>query len=194
MKHSSVLIEAGLFRPVISLDTNPTRLAFAQHNATIYGVADRIDFILADYLVWTRAYLTLPATKRPSIDIVFLDPPWGGPEYFDSEVALAARVKAELTGTPYPEYSLSSLMPIPGSQLFELSRRITCNIAFFLPRGIIVDEILDLVPNGKYTPSSGSGGVSGPEMVEIEEQWMDDKLRAVTCYFGGLVSGQQHMC
>jgi len=32
-----------------------------------------------------------------------------------------------------------------------------------------------------------------PEVVEVEEEWMGSKLKALTCYFGGLVSGQDHL-
>jgi trimethylguanosine synthase len=35
---------------VIAIDINPERLAMAKHNAEVYGVADRIEFILGDYL------------------------------------------------------------------------------------------------------------------------------------------------
>ena len=29
------------------------------------------------------------------------------------------------------------------------------------------------------------------EMVEVEEEWMGSKLKALTCYFGGLTAGQE---
>jgi trimethylguanosine synthase len=188
-------MEIYLPRLVISLDTNPTRLAFARHNATIYGVADRIEFVLADYPRWARSYIgALPlAAEKPKIDIFFLDPPWGGPKYDNTETALAAKTKAELSGTPYPEYSLASILPIHGAQLFNLSRRISRNIAYFLPRGTILEEISALVGNGDCKSSSGMSIISGPEVVEVEEQWMSGKLKAITCYFGGLVSGQEHL-
>jgi len=31
------------------------------------------------------------------------------------------------------------------------------------------------------------------EEVEVEEEYMGGKLKAVTCYFGGLVAGQEHL-
>jgi trimethylguanosine synthase len=30
-------------------------------------------------------------------------------------------------------------------------------------------------------------------MIEVEEEWMGSKLKALTCYFGGLVAGQEHV-
>ena len=37
------------FSKVIALDTSPTGLTLARHNAQIYSAADRIEFILPDY-------------------------------------------------------------------------------------------------------------------------------------------------
>lgn len=44
----------------------------AKHNAAIYGVADRIEFIVGDFL-------TLADSLKA--DVIFLSPPWGGPQY-----------------------------------------------------------------------------------------------------------------
>jgi trimethylguanosine synthase len=43
----------------------------------VYGVEDRIEFIVGDYLELAP---TLQA------DVVFLSPPWGGPQYLDADV------------------------------------------------------------------------------------------------------------
>jgi trimethylguanosine synthase len=53
---------------VIAIDISPIRLACAAHNAEIYGVADRIQFVLADVKNWTAAYLADP--DRIPIDAV----------------------------------------------------------------------------------------------------------------------------
>lgn len=53
------------------------KLECAKHNAEIYGVADRIEFIQGDYLALA------PSLKA---DVVFLSPPWGGPEYLEADV------------------------------------------------------------------------------------------------------------
>ena len=75
---------------VIALDISPTRLALARHNAEIYGVADRIEFILADFLSFARTLrpdgkgsrtTDYPESATRKIDVVFLSPPWGGPSY-----------------------------------------------------------------------------------------------------------------
>ena len=91
----------------------------------------------------------------------------------------------------HPTYSLSSILPIPGAQLFELTCQITPNIAFYLPRNTRLDEVSALV-SGKNTRKQQDGGVIVTnEQVEVEEEWMGSKLKALTCYFGALVPGQE---
>lgn len=186
---------------VIALDIDPTRLALARHNATIYGVADRIDFILVDYLTFIDSYLSLPSGSVRKIDVIFLSPPWGGPSYLSGLSAESVPPFGSALGLTsvegHPEYSLASIRPIHGAQLFHLSKQITCNIAYFLPRNTSLEEVSALLPQD----ASNSGEVSRkdenvdshPEVVEIEEEWMGTKLKALTCYFGGLVGGQEHL-
>ncbi len=59
-------------KKVTAIELHPQRLEMAKKNATLFKVADRIDFIHGDALVLLP---TLPG------DTVFLSPPWGGPGY-----------------------------------------------------------------------------------------------------------------
>ena len=205
------------FRTVIALDTSPTRLALARHNAQIYGVADRIEFILSDYLSFAKSYLSLPSSSsKPQtensknqarkIDVVFLSPPWGGPLYLagsDDDISgvttthndsTSQKALSPLSNEGHPTYSLSSILPIHGAQLFDLSRRITRNIAFYLPRNTRLDEVSALLSEENNTSQeerqNGEAIASTAEKIEVEEEWMGNKLKALTCYFGGLVTGQ----
>ncbi|KAG6844818.1 hypothetical protein H0H87_003385 [Tephrocybe sp. NHM501043] len=179
---------------VIALDTSSTRLALARHNAQIYGVADRIEFILSDYIDFAKSQTVLSHTRRArNIDVVFLSPPWGGPAYLSglspvSPDAPTPPPRAVPLAEEHPSYSLASIQPIHGSELFELSRQITPNIAYYLPRNTRLDEIAGLleIPSEKAR-------LSVQEHVEVEEEWMGSKLKALTCYFGGLVAGQENM-
>lgn len=62
---------------VTAIDIDPDKIAMARHNAAVYGVAERIDFIVGDYMCLA------PSLKA---DIVFLSPPWGGPNYAQTDV------------------------------------------------------------------------------------------------------------
>jgi trimethylguanosine synthase len=96
----------------------------------------------------------------------------GGPEYLALET-----------------YPLTQIEPIPGDQLFRLTAGITPNIAYFLPRNVDVNELSDLARTLDTPEDDGAGGVPrSREWVEIEEQWVGDKLKAVTAYYGGLVA------
>ncbi|KAL4235706.1 Trimethylguanosine synthase [Mactra antiquata] len=62
---------------VIAIDIDPVKIELARHNACVYGVDDRVEFIVGDYL-----------KLAPSLhgDVVFLSPPWGGPQYLNADV------------------------------------------------------------------------------------------------------------
>lgn len=59
-------------KKVISIDSNLERLEMARRNAEKFGVASQIEFVHGDSL----NYLS-----KNKCDAIFLDPPWGGPEY-----------------------------------------------------------------------------------------------------------------
>jgi len=189
---------------VIALDTSQVRLALARHNAIIYGVADRIEFILADYLSFARSYLSVPSHQRERIiDVVFLSPPWGGPSYL-----LASPTKQPsanpLEAISPTEYGLSNILPVHGAELFRLTRQVTKNVAYFLPRNVSLDEVSKLIAHRNGSPSENGGDPDMiptqragneesalPEHVEVEEEYLGGKLKALTCYFGGLAQGQE---
>lgn len=173
--------------PVIALDTSPVRLALARHNAVIYGVEDRIEFILGDFIAFSRSLELQKSTseglKQRKIDVIFLSPPWGGPSYLSS-TGSDATTKDPGSAEEYGEYSLSNIRPIHGAELFALTRKLTLNIAYFLPRNVSLKEVSKLVQDDDAEET---------EMIEVEEEWMGSKLKALTCYFGGLVEGQEHL-
>eukprot|EP00092_Neocalanus_flemingeri_P021800 GFUD01023649.1.p1 GENE.GFUD01023649.1~~GFUD01023649.1.p1 ORF type:complete len:260 (+),score=69.24 GFUD01023649.1:39-818(+) len=59
---------------VIAVDIDSDKIAMAKHNARVYGVEDKIEFIVGDF------FKIVPNLKA---DVVFLSPPWGGPKYID---------------------------------------------------------------------------------------------------------------
>ncbi|GAA5997568.1 RNA methyltransferase [Rhodotorula paludigena] len=190
---------------VIALDTSPIRLACAAHNARIYGVADRITFIQSDWVAWTEQYLARlergGVKDEDKIEVVFLSPPWGGIDYQTAGSAPAAARKkprrsssSGITAIPHPgtptpalvapsavaappAYPLSALAPLHGRDLFSLARRCTRNVAYYLPRNVDLLELARL-------PGRDEG-----EKIEVEEEWMGGKLKAVTAYFGELAVG-----
>ena len=98
---------------VIAIDLDPVRLRCAMHNARVYGVANRIDFICGDFLALA------PSLKA---DAVFLSPPWGGPHY-----------------TAVEQYDLDMTTP-HSDTIFAAARRISDNIALFMPNTVNIAQ------------------------------------------------------
>ncbi|KAI8086364.1 RNA cap guanine-N2 methyltransferase-domain-containing protein [Halteromyces radiatus] len=109
---------------VIAIDIDPVKLKCAQHNAKIYGVEDRIEFILGSF------YDLAPFLKA---DVVFLSPPWGGPSYLQEKV-----------------YNLKTMMPGNGMSIFKLAAKITPNVAFFVPRNTNPNQLALLAGHGRF--------------------------------------------
>lgn len=64
---------------VVAVDVDAGRLAMARHNARVYGVEDRVEWVCAEAAV-------VVAERRA--DLLVLDPPWGGRAYDRERVDL----------------------------------------------------------------------------------------------------------
>jgi trimethylguanosine synthase len=67
----TVIAFARAGKSVTTCDIDPDRLAMARDNARVYGVEDRITFLLDD---------VREVMGHVRADAVYLDPPWGGKE------------------------------------------------------------------------------------------------------------------
>ncbi|XP_074002487.1 trimethylguanosine synthase [Numenius arquata] len=132
---------------VIAIDIDPEKLNLARNNAEVYGVADQIEFVCGDFMV-------LAADLKA--DVVFLSPPWGGPDYATAEI-----------------FDIQTMICPDGFEIFRLSKKITNNIVYFLPRNADIDQVASL---------AGPGG-----KVEIEQNFLNNKLKTITAYFGDLI-------
>lgn len=148
----------------------------------MYGVEENIEFVLADFVDWAKERAASSKATDEPIDVVFMSPPWGGIEYREPEEDGPSRAISALppTGTlpaaTYASYSLSRLEPLHGKELFRLARNITKNVAYFLPRNLDLHESAALVDS--------------TETVEVEEEWMGSKLKALCLYYGDLATKQ----
>ncbi|CAB4405483.1 unnamed protein product [Rhizophagus irregularis] len=102
-------------KKVIAIDIDETKLYCAKNNARIYGVEDKIEFILGDF------YNLVPRLKA---DVVFLSPPWGGPSYRRSKV-----------------YDIKTMISVDGERLFRESSKITKNIVYYVPKSINFNQM-----------------------------------------------------
>ncbi|XP_077213716.1 uncharacterized protein LOC143848619 isoform X2 [Tasmannia lanceolata] len=132
---------------VIAIDIDPQKIDYAQHNATIYGVNDSIDFIKGDL------FHLAPKLKGFT---AFMSPPWGGPDY--------AKVQT---------YDINTMLkPRDGHFLFKTARGIASRIIMFLPRNVDFNQLAEL-----------SLSVQPPWALEVEKNFLNGKLKAITAYF-----------
>ncbi|KAI8015734.1 Trimethylguanosine synthase [Camellia lanceoleosa] len=132
---------------VIAIDIDPKKIDYAQHNAAVYGVDDRIEFIRGD------SFLLAPRLKA---DSVFLSPPWGGPDY-----------------TKVMTYDMKTMLkPHDGHVLFNVARGIASKVVMFLPRNVDFNQLAEL-----------SLSANPPWSLEVEKNFLNGKLKAITAYF-----------
>lgn len=132
---------------VIAIDIDPKKIDYAQHNASIYGVDERVDFIRGD------SFLLASTLKA---DTVFLSPPWGGPAY--------SKVK---------DFDIKTMLkPYDGYKLFNVAKQIASRIVMFLPRNVNLNQLAEL-----------SLSANPPWSLEVEQNFLNGRLKAITAYF-----------
>ncbi|KAI9343480.1 RNA cap guanine-N2 methyltransferase-domain-containing protein [Zopfochytrium polystomum] len=104
---------------VIAVDIDPVKIMCAKHNAGVYGVLDKIEFICGDFMTMRD--------RGVQADVVFLSPPWGGPSYVNEEV-----------------YCINSMMSINGDALFRAAAAIAPNVIYYMPRNVNRDQLAAL--------------------------------------------------
>jgi len=104
---------------VVAVDIDSRKIEMARNNARIYGVEDKIEFILGDFFT---------IAPRLVADAMFLSPPWGGPEYLSTKF-----------------YNLQKMgSSIDGFKVFSIAKSVTPNIAFFVPKNTRIKQLLSL--------------------------------------------------
>lgn len=99
---------------------------------------------------------TLRINDDQRIDVIFLSPPWGGINYFHSK-------EADISEFPLDCFKI---------YLYCVNELKCRNVVFFLPRNTNLEQVLFM---------AGPGG-----KCEIEQNFIDHKLVAMTAYYGGL--------
>jgi trimethylguanosine synthase len=146
---------------VIAVEIDPGRLAIARNNAEVYGVADRIEFILGDSVRLLRALAGKSPCAPAIADCIFLSPPWGGPEYQKVETFDLRSIKVG---------------GIDGCELFSLAARVSPNVAFFVPRNTDPKAATELLLAG------------GAGRLEFERHLVEERVKTCCIYSGDLLA------
>lgn len=103
---------------VLAIDHNRGRLDMAIHNAEVYGVSERLEFVCGE---------SISLLSNLKADVIFLSPPWGGIDYSRGG----------------KEFSLTDInvAGIDGIELLKRCLAITPHVAVFLPRNTSVEEL-----------------------------------------------------
>ncbi len=135
-------------RHVIAVEKDPVRMLCLRENARVYGVLDKITCILGDFT---------KLGKRLKADVVFLSPPWGGPQY-----------------TSHKVFDIKNMVVPDGEALFRLARSISPSVAYFLPKSTPVEQMVSLLSSG------------GSDFCEVEGALRKQRLHSITAYYGPL--------
>lgn len=141
---------------VIGIEKDASTLACAQHNASVYGVADVITWVHGDSLDFLARLKNDGKGLDPSLQVdfsttvLFASPPWGGVSYRDQDV-----------------FDLSTMKPYNLETLHDACRPM--EHALFLPRTSDLRQIAELVPDGN-------------DKVEVVQYCMEGASKAMVAY------------
>jgi len=102
---------------VIGIDYDENKIKLAKNNAKVYGVEDKIQFRTGDYF---RSGNVLKA------NVVYMSPPWGGPNYLRNHIYSMANMCSNHGG---------------GQRIFEIARQIAPRVVIHLPRNVDKSEV-----------------------------------------------------
>lgn len=191
---------------VIAVEIDPVKLNLARWNAKVYRVEDRIQFVNGDCLDlmnWLEERRSSGSSKEAKeeqegegkgetwnglkpqdlekVEAVFLSPPWGGVDY-----ATHPPTTNQSTTSSSSIYSLASIQPLHGSQLFHRvsSAFQTSNIAYYLPRNTCLTQLSQLSSQPQKDLKAKEG------KVKVEYQYLNygSKLSSLTAYYADLAT------
>lgn len=144
---------AKYFQKVIANDIDSVKSELCDHNCKVYNVRDRVELT-------TSSFLTL---QNPKVDLVYIAPPWGGPEY-----------------TSNPNYSLYEGITPAIDEIIKKAFEISENIVLSLPRNINVTEMADIF--GDYFEKYNQK----PQrmFMEVEQVKVKGKIKLISIYYG----------
>ncbi|KAF7258414.1 hypothetical protein EG68_04745 [Paragonimus skrjabini miyazakii] len=173
---------------VVAVEMDPTRVKMASHNAGIYGVLSKIEFVCADFFDWAQNQISLhqrslsqSATVLSSSPYaaVFMSPPWGGPDYLNDTVFDLNSIHFS---TADPSRNIWHAIRLAG----QLCRG---NVVLFLPRNANITQLARLdecVHTGILGKSLSNDRFAGDSELEVEVNVLNSKFKALSVYSGQL--------
>lgn len=138
-------------RMTVALEIDQSRIDMLKNNASIYQVLDNIKIVHGDFLE--------VAKNEAGIDIVFMSPPWGGPDYVKSR-----------------KYDIFSMITPDITKIMEVCNEITKNVVLYLPRTAHPAQVVQLF---KSMPNV-------QRKIEFELFCVGSKVKTIACYMGDM--------
>ncbi|TGZ75326.1 hypothetical protein CRM22_000433 [Opisthorchis felineus] len=167
---------------VIAIEIDPARIAMSVHNAQIYGVQSRIEFVCADFFTWAHDQLSERKKTHDTLayGAVILSPPWGGPTYLEQSVFDLDSI--HFGSSPSYNFWLAT----------ELASQLSLgNLVIFLPRNTNMTQLSALsssIRSARLWSSGRHFTTHCPDEIELEVEvnLINSKIKALTVYSGDL--------
>lgn len=130
----------------IAMDIDANKIFMAKNNAQVYGVQNKIKFETRDFF---------ETVDRPKADVLYMSPPWGGPDYLNIDVFKLSHMFRSQGG---------------GQRLLQIAREISPKVAIHLPRNIDIKECVAIAEYLNF------------ERIKIEKNIIQGKLNSITIF------------
>ena len=154
----------------LNIEIEATKSEFARHNATIYGVDQKIQFISKDILDLKLEDIQYPPDRPSKMDVFYMSPPWGGIGYNLLE-----------------EYKLDYLYP-DFTQVLAKALHFSRNLIIFLPKNTSINELIDyLMPFAReFSEDPDDFDKRNELVIEIEQIVYGESCKGIHVYTGDL--------
>lgn len=141
----------------IGVEIDPARIEMLKNNAKIYGVENNINCVQGDFLQ--------VAKEQGPIDVIFMSPPWGGPDYVKSK-----------------KYNIFAHITPDITKIMEVCNEATKSIILYMPRTVNPAQIVQLFKNMPNVERK----------VEFQLYCFGDKVKTVGCIMGEIVKADSN--
>lgn len=152
---------------VVAMDIDVVKVANAEHNSSVYGVKESVNFISGDAVALLKSLEMTVNTNFKDVEVIFMSPPWGGPKYQVQEVFDLKKFKLS---------SPNNIASVPTEEsMFELIKFaiLSCKkVAVFLPRNTDLSQLKELAM-----------GFPAMRSIEIEHHIVGEKVKTICVYF-----------
>ncbi|QNP95786.1 YALIA101S04e12596g1_1 [Yarrowia lipolytica] len=141
---------AHYYDHVICIDIEPESITCAKQNAWVYGVSEKIEFVVGDCL----EVLARPEFQSIT-DIIFGSPPWGGPSYKSHG----------------GKFDLFVMEPLELRTIHDAFFKVTDNVCYFLPKNSDLEQLQHVCGAITALVDVNTGKNPFASLWPVQQQW-----------------------